>query len=184
MGFWWFFLVIVFLVIATLLFFQAKKLITKFKKNQINKFLNNITIDNINSLSGNEFEEFLYYLFLNMGFEVTLTPKSHDYGADLILKIYNKTIVVQSKLYTSHSIGISSVQEVYSSIKYYNADLGIVVTNSKFSKNSINLANSTNVLLWDKNMLIRLLNFKEYEKKIFRNELLCNMCAIKNENYS
>ena len=181
MGFWWFFLIIVFLVIISIFVFkQAKTFIANFKKGQINKFLSNITIDNINSLSGNEFEEFLYYLFLNMGFDVTLTPKSHDYGADLILKLYNKTIVVQSKLYTSHSIGISSVQEVYSSIKYYNADLGIVVTNSKFSKNSINLANSTNVLLWDKNMLIKLLNFKDYEKKIFRNELLCNMCAIKN----
>ena len=181
MGFWWIFLILIFfLILAVVVFLQIKKLINKFKRQQINKFLRSITIDNINSLSGNEFEEFLYYLFLNMGFEVTLTPKSHDYGADLILKIYNKTIVVQSKLYTSHSIGVSSVQEVYSSIKYYNADLGIVITNSKFSKNSINLANSTNVLLWDKNMLIRLLNFKDYEKKIFRNELLCNMCALKN----
>ena len=179
MGFWCVFLVLL-VVLSIFIFFQAKKLIIKLKRQQVNKFLSNITIDNINSLSGTEFEEFLYYLFLNMGFEVTLTPKSHDYGADLILKIHNKTIVVQSKLYTSHSIGVSSVQEVYSSIKYYNADLGIVVTNSQFSKNSINLANSTNVLLWDKNMLIRLLNFKDYEKKIFRNELLCNMCAIKN----
>lgn len=179
MGFWWIFLVLVFLVVVLFAVFFAKKLITNFRNNRVNRFLNSITIDNINSLSGSEFEEFLYYLFLNMGFDVTLTPKSHDYGADLILKIYNKTIVVQSKLYTSHSIGVSSVQEVYSSIKYYNADLGIVVTNSKFSKNSINLANSTNVLLWDKNMLIRLLNFKDYEKKIFRNELLCNMCTLK-----
>jgi restriction system protein len=114
-----------------------------------------------------------------MGFNVTLTPKSHDYGADLILKTGNRTIVVQSKLYHNHSIGISSVQEVYSSIKYYNADLGIVVTNSKFSRNSVNLANSTNILLWDKDMLIRLLNFKDYEKKIFRNQLLCSMASIK-----
>ncbi len=181
MGFWWYFLILVFFaILLAVLFLQAKKIFNKLRKQQINRFLRNITIDNINSLSGSEFEEFLYYLFLNIGFEVTLTPKSHDYGADLILKIHNKTIVVQSKLYTSHSIGISSVQEVYSSIKYYTADLGVVVTNSKFTKNSINLANSTNILLWDKNMLIRLLNFKDYEKKIFLNELLCNICALKN----
>ena len=114
-----------------------------------------------------------------MGFSVTLTGKSHDYGADLILKTGTKTIVVQSKLYYKNSIGVSSVQEVYSSIKYYNADLGIVVTNSRFSKNSINLANSTNVLLWDRDMLIQLINFKDYEKKIFRDKLLCSIVCIK-----
>ena len=171
-----FFLVLLFFVgLAIFVVIYSKKLINKIQKNKINKFLNSITLDNINSLSGHEFEEFLYYLFLNMGFQVTLTPKSHDYGADLILKIGNKTIAVQSKLYHNHTIGVSSVQEVYSSIKYYKADLGIVVTNSKFSKNSISLASSTNVLLWDKNMLIKLLKLKEYEKKIFRNQLLCNM---------
>lgn len=179
MGFFGFFFIIIFFAtLITISVFKIKNFFINYKKNQVNKFLNNITIDNINSLSGTEFEEFLYYLFLNMGFDVNLTPKSSDYGADLILKRGSKTIVVQCKLYTSHAIGVSSVQEVYSSIKYYNADLGIVVTNSKFSKNSINLANSTNVLLWDKNMLIKLLQFKDYEKKIFCNQLLCNIARI------
>lgn len=168
---------VIFTVIISFFIIKIKKLIKHIKQEQINKYLKNITIDNINSLSGNEFEEFLYYLFLNIGFDVILTPKSHDYGADLILKLNNKTIVVQSKLYTSHSIGISSVQEVYSSVKYYGADLGIVITNTKFSKSSINLASSTNILLWDKSMLIKLLNFKEYEKKLFRNNLLYNIIS-------
>lgn len=171
--------ILIFAIVFVVVIFKTKKLIGKFRKNKINRFLHSITIDNINSLSGSEFEEFLYYLFLNMGFEVTLTPKSHDYGADLILKTRNKTIVVQSKLYHNHTIGVSSVQEVYSSIKYYNADMGIVITNSKFSKNSVNLANSTNILLWDKNTLIKLLNFKDYEKNIFRNQLICNLISIK-----
>lgn len=180
MGRWGIFFSLVFFIILIFVsIFYIKKLAIKFSQNKINKFLKNITIDNINSLSGHEFEEFLYYLFLNMGFEVTLTPKSHDYGADLILKTGTKTIVVQSKLYYKHAIGISSVQEVYSSIKYYNADLGIVITNSKFSKNSIDLANTTNVLLWDRDMLIKLLNFKDYEKKIFKNKLLCSIVSIK-----
>ena len=180
MGKWGIFFSLVFFVILIFVsIFYIKKLFVKFNQNKVNKFLKSITIDNINSLSGHEFEEFLYYLFLNMGFTVSLTPKSHDYGADLILKTGTKTIVVQSKLYYKNSIGVSSVQEVYASIKYYNADLGIVVTNSRFSKNSINLANSTNVLLWDRDMLIKLLNFKDYEKKIFRNKLLCSIVSIK-----
>jgi len=172
MGKWGFLLIaILFATSFVALVVYLNKCFKRLKNKKINNFLKNITLDNINSLTGNEFEVFLYYLFLNMGFDVILTPKSHDYGADLILKIHNKTIVVQSKLYNNHNIGISSIQEVYASIKYYKADLGIVVTNSKFTKNSINLANSTNVLLWDKDMLMNLLSFKESEKQIFKNQL-------------
>ena len=174
-----FFSLVLFIIFIAFVVLYIKKLFVRLRQDKINRFLRNITIDNINSLSGHEFEEFLYYLFLSMGFSVTLTGKSHDYGADLILKTGTKTIVVQSKLYYKNSIGVSSVQEVYSSIKYYNADLGIVVTNSRFSKNSINLANSTNVLLWDRDMLIQLMNFKDYEKKIFRDKLLCSIVCIK-----
>lgn len=116
-------------------------------------------MDSVDSLSGNDFEEFLYCLFLNLGVDVTKTPKSHDYGADLILNINNIKIVVQSKLYLKHSVGASAVQEVFSSTKYYNASYGIVITNSHFSKNAINLAESTNIKLLDRCKLSDLIKF-------------------------
>jgi len=169
-------ILIVFLV--TVMFFVCKRLLTSLRRKNINNYINKITIDSINSLSGQDFEEFLYYLFLNLGFDVTKTKASHDYGADLILKINNITITVQSKLYTNHSVGPSSVQEVYSSIKFYNARVGIVITNSHFTKNAINLAKSTNVLLWDRETLKNLLNLKESEKRIFKNKLIYSIINI------
>jgi HJR/Mrr/RecB family endonuclease len=171
---------LVFLSISVLIFFYtSKKTIKTIKNKKINKFINGITIDSINSLSGQDFEEFLYYLFLNLGFDVTKTKSSHDYGADLILKINNIIITIQSKLYHNHSVGTSSVQEVYSSTKYYNANLGIVITNSYFTKSAKNLAKSTNVMLWDRDFLKQLLSLKEYEKRTFKNKLLY---SILNEN--
>ena len=114
----------------------------------------------------------MYYLFLNLGFEVSKTKKSHDYGADLILKINNIVITIQSKLYHKHLVGTSSVQEVYSSIKYYNARKGIVITNSYFTKSAITLAKTTDVLLWDRDTLLKLVTLNNIEKKHFKNKLL------------
>jgi len=169
-----FLVIISFFVISIILIKKCKKNSTK----KIDKYLNNITIDGINSLSGQDFEEFLYYLFLNLGFDVTKTKNSHDYGADLILRVNNIKIAVQSKLYFNHSVGTSSVQEVYSSTKYYGTQLGIVITNSKFTKNAVNLAKSTNILLWDKEMLNWLINLSGKEKKNFKYKLMYSVISI------
>lgn len=148
------------------------------KKDRINKYIKNITIESINSLSGFEFEEFLYYLFLSLGFDVFKTKSSHDYGADLILRVNNVRIAVQCKLYHNHSVGTSSVQEVYSATKYYNTNTGIVITNSHFSKNARNLANSTNILLWDRDTLNSILNLSEIERKNFKNKLMYQIISL------
>ena len=163
---------IVFFAIILISIFVLIKLRKKSNNKQIEKYINSVTIDSINSLSGQDFEEFLYYLFLNLGFEVSKTKKSHDYGADLILKINNIVITIQSKLYHKHLVGTSSVQEVYSSIKYYNARKGIVITNSYFTKSAITLAKTTDVLLWDRDTLLKLITLNNIEKKHFKNKLL------------
>jgi hypothetical protein len=57
MGFFYTFLLLLFFVIVVFVIFsKTKNLIIKNRKNKINKFLNSITLDNINSLSGTEFE--------------------------------------------------------------------------------------------------------------------------------
>lgn len=167
-------IVMILLIVLVSIYIILKHL----NKNKISRYLNNITINDINSLSGQEFEDFLYYLFLDLGFGVVKTKSSHDYGADLILRVNNIKIAVQCKLYHNHSVGTSSVQEVYSATKYYGANKGIVITNSKFSKNAVNLANSTNVLLWDKTSLEELLNLSENEKKAFKYKLMYSIISI------
>ena len=78
------FFVIVFFPI-TIIFFIIKHLFKLFQKKRISIYLSSITLDNIDSLSGIEFEDFMYYLLLSLGFNVKRTKKSHDYGADLII---------------------------------------------------------------------------------------------------
>lgn len=149
-------LIIAFFPIA-IIFFITKFLYKFIQKHLLKKYLSTITLSNIDSLSGDEFEEVLYYLFLSLGIKVQKTKKSHDYGADLILNIDGKIIVIQCKLYNKHSVGNSAVQEIFTATNYYNAHLGVIATNSHFSKSAITLAEKAGVILWNRDSLSNLL---------------------------
>ena len=134
------------------------------------KFLKNIDIRDIDGLDGLAFEEFLYQSFRNIGVKVSKTRSSGDYGADLVLNLKNGRIVIQSKLYYNHNVGNSAVQEVASARNYYNADSGVVITNSYFTKAAINLADATNIKLIDRNMLQEFLSSDKSTKLSIINE--------------
>lgn len=119
------------------------------------------TMEDVDDMTGIEFEYFLYYKFRQRKYKVKTTPITGDYGADLILKKGKEKIVVQAKRYQS-DVGIGAVQEVIGSIAFYDALKGIVITNSYFTPNAINLANANDIILWDRNVLIR--EFMEEEE--------------------
>ena len=62
----------------------------------------------------------------------------------------------QCKYYTN-PVGVRAVQEIYSGRDFYHCMVGVVMTNSRFTKNAVTLANELNILLWDGNMLDKLL---------------------------
>lgn len=105
------------------------------------------------SLSGTDFELYVKAIFENMGYSVGVTPTSNDYGADLIVFNGQLKIVVQTKRY-SEPVGISAIQEIVGAITFYEANLGMVITNNYFTPNAINLATSANIVLWNRDDLI------------------------------
>ena len=114
-----------------------------------------ISIKKIDAMDGWEFEHYLGKLYKKKGYKTKVTKGSSDYGADLVLVKRGKKIVVQAKRY-NRNVGIKAVQEVHSSIKYYKADEGWVVTNSYFTKPAIKLAKSAEIKLIDRDDLIKL----------------------------
>lgn len=165
-------LLILVIVLSIIGILEIKKLYKKLINIKLNNFIKNTTIDSIDSLTGDDFEEFLYYLFFSLGFDVKKTKKSHDFGADLIIKVKDITICIQCKLYYNHNVGTSAIQEVYSATKYYNSNAGIVITNTRFTKSAVKLSETTNIILWDRDMLIKLLNLNTHEKKSFKLKLM------------
>lgn len=112
---------------------------------------NDLFIDN---LSGEEFEKYLATIFVLLGYKVELTNNSGDYGADLILTKDKDITVVQAKRY-DNTVGISAIQEVIGSKKYYKASKCMVVTNNYFTSNAKELALYNNVELWNRDILIK-----------------------------
>jgi HJR/Mrr/RecB family endonuclease len=106
--------------------------------------------------SGYDFEEYVAVVLRRNGYRnIRATPKSGDYGADIIAVKDGDKYAIQCKLY-GKPVGVKAIQEVYSAMQYYECQVSIVATNSGFSKNAVNLANSTNTILWDRNTLIEM----------------------------
>lgn len=96
--------------------------------------------------SGIDFEQYIRNCFGQIGILAQDTPVTNDYGADLVFEYKGILFVVQCKYYTS-AIGISAVQQILGAIPMYNAQYGIVITNSSFSPQAVSLASNTGILL-------------------------------------
>jgi hypothetical protein len=116
-----------------------------------------IDFSKVNELSGVEFENLLIDKFVAMGFKVNSTPKTGDFGADLIVeKDDNSRIVVQCKRFKS-KVNLKAVQEVVGAMGHYSGDMGIVITNNSFLNSAVKLAESHDIELWDGDRLVSFL---------------------------
>nr|WP_232337084.1 restriction endonuclease [Lysinibacillus timonensis] len=113
-------------------------------------------IKEIDEMTGEEFEQYLGYLFEKRGFKVKFTKASGDYGADLILKDREDTIAVQAKRY-SGTVGVKAVQEIIGALKMYDASQAWVITNSYFTKQAETLAETNDVYLINREELIEII---------------------------
>ena len=98
--------------------------------------------------TGVEFENYTMDLFQRAGIEVHDTPKSNDYGADVLIVYKGIKIAGQCKYY-SKAVGVKAVQEIIGALNYYQAQYGMVITNDVFTQQAKNLAATKNVLLID-----------------------------------
>lgn len=114
----------------------------------------------IDRMKGDEFEEYLAAHFRKLGYRVSLTPKSNDYGADLIIKKDGESTVVQAKRYRD-KVGIKAIQEIIGAKGYYKADKMMVVTNSYFTAAASKLAAANDVTLWDRNSINKFFKIKK-----------------------
>lgn len=110
------------------------------------------TLTTIDLMSGEQFEHFITYLFNNLGYKATNTKLSGDQGIDVLAKKGKTTIAIQTKCY-SKPVGNHAIMEAVAGAKYYNADKIMVVTNSTFTRSARELAESNNVILWDRSIL-------------------------------
>jgi HJR/Mrr/RecB family endonuclease len=116
-----------------------------------------IDFSKIDELSGIEFENLLMDKFIAMGFKVESTPKTGDFGADLIIENNEGTrIIVQCKRFKS-KVNLKAVQEVVGAMGHYAGDMGLVITNNSYLNSAVKLAESHDIELWDGDKLVSFL---------------------------
>lgn len=119
-----------------------------------------LDIDQVDTMDGIEFENYVEALFRRDGYKTKGTPRTGDYGVDLIATKNNQRIAVQCKRY-KNSLGQEAIREVYAGMQHYNCSVGVVITNSHFTKHAATLATTTRCILIDREKL-SLLASKQY----------------------
>lgn len=108
-------------------------------------------------MTGNDFEQFCALVLQGNGYTTQVTPASGDFGVDIIAEQSGITYAIQCKCYSS-DIGVDAIYQVAGGMKYYHANLGIVLTNRYFTRQAQELASGIGVVLWDRDSLIKLIH--------------------------
>lgn len=98
--------------------------------------------------NGHEYERYVAAWLKMEGFtNVVITPKSGDYGAD-VLATSPKGVryAIQCKLY-SKPVGYRAIEEVISGMHYYGCNAGMVVTNNTYTRQAYEAARRMGVVL-------------------------------------
>lgn len=115
-------------------------------------------LEYIDQMDGVQFEHFIASMLQRLGYgSVDLTCGSHDQGVDVLAEREGVRFAIQCKNYDSN-LGNSAVQEVVAGREYYRCHVGVVVTNSYFTRSAVELAAANRVLLWDRNVLAEMID--------------------------
>jgi restriction system protein len=113
-------------------------------------------ITEIDRMDGRTFERYLEALFEKLGYRVELTKYIGDYGADLITFKDGVKTVIQAKRY-KRKVDIKAVQEAVAAKGKYGCTEAMVITNSFFTKPAMELAKANEVILWNRDDLVKAL---------------------------
>ena len=118
----------------------------------------NIVIHGLDDLNGVDFERFCARVLNKRGYtNLHFTPATNDYGVDIIAESMMLKFAIQCKR-SNGNVGNKAVQEALSGKVYYGCDAAIVVTNRYFTRQAVQTAQATNVILWDRTVLLKMMH--------------------------
>ena len=92
------------------------------------------SLQQIRSLTWQQFETYIAEAYREQGYQVTKTPEGADGGVDLILRKDNEVTFVQCKHWKANKVGVAKVREFFGAMASGGADAGIFVTAGEFTK--------------------------------------------------
>lgn len=118
--------------------------------------LRQLRIDDVDNMSGVEFEKYIADLFRHQGYMFETTALSGDLGVDLIIVKDGVRTAVQAKRY-SKPVNQAAIREAVAGMKYYKCTQAMVITNSHFTKLATQLAQSNSCELIDRDKLVEMI---------------------------
>lgn len=147
-------------LVAGMFFFIALLLggifyaILVYKQQMRRKVLRALRISQIDTMKGEEFEEYVAELLRFQGYKTRMTPRSGDYGVDIVASRDGIKTAVQIKRY-GKKLDQKPVREAVTgmAVRQYGCTKAMVVTNSTFTKAATFLASESKCELVDREKL-------------------------------
>lgn len=143
----------IFLLLA-LLFGGMLYLWLVYKQQMRRKALRALQISHIDTMTGEEFEEYVAELLRFQGYKTRMTPRSGDYGVDIVASRDGVKTVVQIKRYNK-KLDQKPIREAVTgmAVRKYGCTKAMVVTNNTFTKAAEFLASESGCELVDREKL-------------------------------
>jgi len=107
------------------------------------------------NMDGRQFEDQMVIWLQNYGFNTVVKTEYFDKGVDLLASMPGHLVGVQVKRSTK-PVGVGAVRAVVAGKKAYGCSAAMVITNSSFTSQAINLAKINNCRLVDGKQLLKL----------------------------
>ena len=114
----------------------------------------------IDAMDGSTFELSVVDLLQVLGYEDVERIGGFDEGADILATDEGERIAVQAKRHST-PVGISAVRRLIEGMKRCGCTKGLLITNSFFTEQAIELAEVCRIELWDRKVLSDLVEGEE-----------------------
>lgn len=98
-------------------------------------------VRSLDVMSGGEFEKYVAARVRQMGWDVSATPATRDFGVDLIAQKDSECVAIQCKR-LAKPVGVSAVQQVVAGALHHRCGASAVVSNQEFTTAAKELAST------------------------------------------
>ncbi|MBI4319710.1 MAG: restriction endonuclease [Chloroflexi bacterium] len=114
------------------------------------------TIEELQALSPDAFEEWVAARFRDLGYSVKLAGMQGDHGVDLVAEKPGEIAVIQCKKYKSWSVGEPVLRDLFGAMHDFGAKQAYLVTTGQITRPAKSWADGKPIVIWDGDYLARL----------------------------
>jgi restriction endonuclease Mrr len=92
-----------------------------------------------------QLEQYIADLFDTKGYETKITPKSYDFGVDVIATNSDEKIAIQVKMYETRPVNYKDIMYLYAGKEYYDCDKGLLITTCSCDPLAIKVADKLGI---------------------------------------